>query len=272
MNATVGMKSRACLVTRAGEAALNLSIGDYSSIVRDDESGKIRLYYNLVADGGDYTALAESDDGITFTKPRLWQFPLPGFDLDNNLIAGLSGDSKHGRELREGNSIFVDSNATLGGRFVSASKLKNSSVGEAIGGADCGATMIFSSSADGVTWRDVGVWCSGNPGCDSQPSLLRDEDGDGWLLCKLAPSSRGIGRQLANPEGATVSSLRYARVESQLLASRGQSRPARAVELPQRAPAHRTLAARQLPSPGGRVVDGESVLGGLDRCAAGGWG
>jgi len=187
------MNSRARLVTRAGEVALNLSIGDYSSIVRDDESGKIRLYYNLVgADGGDYTALAESDDGITFTKPRLWQFPLPGFDLDNNLIAGLSGDAKHGRELREGNSIFLDSNATLGGRFVSASKLKNSSVGEAIGGADCGANMIFSSSADGVTWRDVGVWCSGNPGCDSQPSLLRDEDGDGWLLCKPAPSSQAL--------------------------------------------------------------------------------
>ena len=91
MNVTVGMKSRARLVTRAGEVALNLSIGDYSSIVRDDESGKIRLYYNLVgsADGGDFTALAESDDGITFTKPRLWQFPLPGFDLDNNLIAAL---------------------------------------------------------------------------------------------------------------------------------------------------------------------------------------
>jgi hypothetical protein len=55
-------------------------------------------------------------------------------------------------------------------------------VGAAIGGAGCGATMVFSASRDGATWRDVGLWCSGDFGCDSQPSILRDEDGVGWVL------------------------------------------------------------------------------------------
>ena len=94
-----------------------MAIG-WTSVVRNQETGKYQLWYQAYGGGRDarkshkcVVCLAESDDGITFTKPALGihdfimdREPLPGRHTETNII--LLGDGGYGD--RYANSVLFE--------------------------------------------------------------------------------------------------------------------------------------------------------------------
>lgn len=94
-----------------------MAIG-WSSVIRHAESGKYQLWYQAYAGGRDerkshkcVVCLAESDDGITFTKPELGvhdfktdRKPFAGHHMQTNIV--LTGDGGYGD--RYANSVLFD--------------------------------------------------------------------------------------------------------------------------------------------------------------------
>ena len=94
-----------------------MAIG-WTSVVRHSATGKYQLWYQAYAGGRDdrkshkcVVCLAESDDGITFTKPALGvhdfmmsREPMPGRHTETNIV--LTGDGGYGD--RYANSVLFD--------------------------------------------------------------------------------------------------------------------------------------------------------------------
>jgi dienelactone hydrolase len=94
-----------------------MAIG-WTSVVRHAETGKYQLWYQAYAGGRDerkshkcVVCVAESDDGITFTKPALGvhdfmmtREPMPGLHTKTNIV--LVGDGGYGD--RYANSVLFD--------------------------------------------------------------------------------------------------------------------------------------------------------------------
>lgn len=131
----------------------------YSSVLpKRDGSGFQAWYYLLsqsfdsrtepeLAEQNGVVAYAElSADLSNVTKPLLHQHRFLNGSNANNYLGGLSEGWQESKGAREGCSVWYDEKATLGGPYVSQSKLAK---GSAYG-------LAFSVSPDGITgWRDV---------------------------------------------------------------------------------------------------------------------
>ncbi len=120
----------------------------YTSIYRDPETGKYQLWYQAYSGGrsGDLNlkcvvAYAESDDGISFTKPELDLFPFLG--QSSNIVL----DSNAGFGDRYGASVVVDPHEKDSSRRY---KMAYYDWGDADGREEAGLHVAF--SPDGVHW------------------------------------------------------------------------------------------------------------------------
>ncbi len=101
------------------DKAWEMAIG-WNSILRHPKTGKYQLWYQAYAGGRDerkthkcVVCLAESDDGITFTKPELGLHDFDGSRLDQGILKNtnivLLGNNGYGD--RYANSVLYDVNA-----------------------------------------------------------------------------------------------------------------------------------------------------------------
>ena len=155
------------------EKAAELTFNLYSSVVHD--AGVTRLYYDLERGNSNLTdptiwsgalyvnALAESQDGVLFTKPLLGQYELAG--QDTNIMRNLT------LPQRTGNSVWIDPKRSLDGRYVSQSEISctrsaapdwplsdrcgpnGSKLHDTWAGWDL--SMGFAVSEDGLNWTNI---------------------------------------------------------------------------------------------------------------------
>ena len=120
-----------------------------ASVVQED--GLFRVYYRVQAPGegrgrpsGSMLAYAESEDGLTWTKPNLGLIDVDG-SKDNNFVYGL--DIARGRPILTG-SVFKDQNADAPDeeRYKLIARVPDPAGQESIQGA---------LSPDGIRWRTL---------------------------------------------------------------------------------------------------------------------
>ena len=135
-----------------------MRMGLYCSVLTKAD-GTFQVWYELssgafdskknpeLAEQNGVVAYAEiSPDLRNISKPVLHQHHFLNRSSANNYLAGLSDGWQGSKGAREGCSVWHDPKATLGGPYVSQSKLAK---GSAYG-------LAFSVSPDGITgWRDV---------------------------------------------------------------------------------------------------------------------
>ena len=153
------------------EKAAALPFNLYSSVVRD--AGVTRLYYDLERSNSNLTdpmiwsgalyvnALAESEDGLSFTKPLLGQYSLGR--QDTNIIRNLT------LPQRTDNSVWIDPQRSLGGRYVSQAEISCAGSASPPHSDRCGPNgsklrdtwagrdlaVGFSVSEDGLNWTII---------------------------------------------------------------------------------------------------------------------
>ena len=131
-------------------------IGSYASVIKD--GGRFRVWYYLASDHLRSVCYAESDDGLTFRKPRLG-FHEAGGSRDNNVvIPGPDG----------GACVWVDPNAPTAERYRSQAKSYP-------GWPQAPQPTCFRryASPDGLQWRQLPVSLAGS--CDTQSICLWDD-------------------------------------------------------------------------------------------------
>ncbi len=136
-----------------------MAMGLYCSVLAKRDGSGFQAWYELSSGAFDsrvnpelseqhgIVAYAEiSADLGNVTKPVLHQHRFLNGSSANNYLGGLSDGWQGSEGAREGCSVWHDPKATLGGQFVSQSKLAK--------GSEYG--LAFSVSPDGITgWRDV---------------------------------------------------------------------------------------------------------------------
>ena len=149
------------------------------SVYRDPRTGKMQLWYQAYSGKGaedkrfkSVVAYAESDDGITWVKPKLTLFPYltRGFDVQETNIVLIGAD--HGYGDRYANSVVVNP-----GERDPAKKYKMAfydwNGGEGAAGVP-GLCAAF--SPDGIHWtRQGGVLMGTSFGAKTQPPPFEDE-------------------------------------------------------------------------------------------------
>ena len=136
-----------------------MKMGLYCSVLAKRDGSGFQAWYELSSGVFDSRANPElseqhgivayaelSADLSDVTKPVLHQHRFLNGSDANNYLGGLSDGWQGSAGAREGCSVWYDAKATLGGTFVSQSKLAK--------GSEYG--LAFSVSPDGITgWRDV---------------------------------------------------------------------------------------------------------------------
>lgn len=143
-------------------------VGFFTSVLDFGES-TYRMYYTAQAPGeAPRFALAESKDGITWTKPELRQVDFQG-SQKNNLLANVTGIA---------GAAFINPTAPKEDRYqiVCASNCAPPNVSK---GHTRGSILVF-GSPDGLTWRGIGSR-TGHCQSDSQAQMFFDEERKNYL-------------------------------------------------------------------------------------------
>jgi len=167
----------------------DFELGYPGSVVTDPASGKLRMYYELMYmvdpphhNHNRLVGLAESDDGINWTKPAL---NIAGDrysdDPPNNFI------DHQDRQWVNGPCVFVDPNAPPQARY----KMSYPD----------GGTFLLGVSADGLHFHDVGVAETGGFGF-AQHHLLGPED-------TAVPGPHALGLQPGPAPGSVGQTFRH---------------------------------------------------------------
>lgn len=140
------------------------SIGLYSSVLK--ENGKIRLWYDQRQYGEDRfpdvlrVCYAESEDGLSFVKPRLGLHDSGGSRQNNIVIPGKIG----------GSSVWIDPHAPPEHRFKTQAKVYPS------------AELHLHTSPDGIRWKLFAKLDPGPGGWDTQSIIFWDPPSSRYLL------------------------------------------------------------------------------------------
>ena len=165
------------------EAGLDLH-AFVSGVVTDPATGKLRMYYGVkrISDKWKFIAMAESDDGINWTKPELnITGTLYVNDPRNNFI-----DQQQATGTLAATSVFVDPNGPDEERYKMARQVVS---------APPTRELVLSNSADGLHFSDVGVADQQDQGLDSLNITFWDpktQQYHAYMRWNYNPSGRGV--------------------------------------------------------------------------------